>query len=180
MILTLTSFLNASSQQQEYDALRKERDELNAKITEIQVQTTQLKANISSITADIERLENAKNQAENSCVDLNKSIEGANNIIEELRLQQEKVAFSKEEQDEVNSLREEIDNIEVYKKERRAKLEENAQRKEYLTEELNVLSEKKHLEEINLTKIDSDLEHMGESIYENYQEDYNSAQKYPS
>ena len=57
-------------------------------------------------------------------------------------------------------------------------MEKNAERREYLTNELSILSEKRHAEEINLTKIDSDLEHMGESIYENYGEDYQSAQQY--
>ncbi len=169
---------SADKQQAEYDALRKERDELSVVLTETQVKITELKANITSLEGDNERLINVKAEAERTNVDLEKSIEGAEQIIEEIRLQQEKVAFSKEEQEEVNKLREEIDNIEIYKKERREKLEKNAERREYLTEELSVLSEKRHQEEINLTKIDSDLEHMGESIHENYGEDYDSAQKY--
>lgn len=169
---------SADKQQAEYEALRKERDSLNETITEIQVEITEVKAKLSALNANNESLTNAKLNAEKSNEELKKSIEGAEQIIEELKLQQEKVAFSKEEQEEVNKLREEIDNIEVYKKERREKLEKNAQTKQYLTEELSVLSEKRHGEEINLTKIDSDLEHMGESIYENYQEDYDSAQKY--
>ncbi len=169
---------SADKQQAEYEALRKERDSLNESITEIQVEITEVKAKLGALNANTESLTNAKLNAEKSNEELKKSIEGAEQIIEELKLQQEKVAFSKEEQEEVNKLREEIDNIEVYKKERREKLEKNAQTTQYLTEELSILSEKRHGEEINLTKIDSDLEHMGESIYENYQEDYDSAQKY--
>jgi chromosome segregation protein len=126
---------SADKQQQEYDLLRKERDKLNAEITEIQVKITEVKANISGIEGDIERLEKAKENAIKSNEELNKSIDGANEIIEELRKQQEKVAFSKEEQDQVNAIREDIDNIEVYKKERREKLEENANKKQYLTDE---------------------------------------------
>ncbi|MBQ7340300.1 MAG: chromosome segregation protein SMC [Clostridia bacterium] len=170
--------ISADKQQQEYDALRKERDSLSEKITEIQVEITEIKASVSAIQSDIERLKETKESAQNSIRDLKKSIEGAEGIIEDLRLQQEKVSFSKEEQDQVNALRDEIDGIEVYKKERRERLEKNSQKKEQLNEEIVNLSEKRHAEEINLTKIDSDLEHMGESIFENYQEDYESAQKY--
>ena len=169
---------SADKQQAEYDALRKERDDLSSELTSTQVKITELKASISALESDNERLFSVKSEAEKTNKDLENSIKGAEQIIEELRLQQEKVAFSKQEQDEVNKLREDIDNIEVYKKERREQLEKNAERREYLSEELITLSEKRHIEEINLTKIDSDLEHMGESIYENYGEDYDSAQKY--
>ncbi len=169
---------SADKQQAEYDALRKERDELSVELTDVQVKITEIKGGITSLEGESERLKNISLEAKKSNEELKKSIDGATQIIEELKLQQEKVAFSKEEQEEVNSIRAEIDNIEVYKKERRDLLEKNAQNREFLAEELSNLSEKRHMEEINLTKIDSDLEHMGESIYENYQEDYESAQKY--
>jgi chromosome segregation protein len=98
-------------------------------------------------------------------------------IIEELRRDQEKVALSKEEQDYINSIRDKIESIETYKTDLRDRLNKNDEKKQYLTNALNELSEKKHAEEIALAKIDSDLEYLQQSIWEDYQETYETAVK---
>lgn len=170
------SSLNATHQA-EYDSLKKERETLSAQSTEAQVKITELKANISALSSDTERLINAVKETENSNTSLKKSNEGALNIIEELRLEQEKVALTKEEQETVNKIRSEIDNIENYKITLRENLNKNTAERDRLQEELTALSEKKHAQEIALAKIDSDLEYMGQSIWEDYQETYATAVK---
>lgn len=169
---------SADKQQAEYDAMRVEREKLSEENTEIQVQITSIKGEIASLDSDKERLELAVKEAKESNKSLEKSNDGAYQIIEEVRLEQEKVALSKEEQEHINTIREKIDNIEVEKSKLREKLNKNDELKQQLNEQLNDLSEKKHIEELALTKIDSDLEHMGQSIFEDYQETYESALKY--
>ena len=96
-------------------------------------------------------------------------------MIEELRLEQEKVALTKEEKAVVDKLRADIENIENYKVDLREKLVKLQNEKEVVIERINVLTESKHAEEIALTKIDSDLEYFGQTILENYQETYETA-----
>lgn len=167
----------ADKQQAEYDALRKEREEVSAEVTEIQVRITELKNNVSNYANENERLKKAITDAENSNVKLENSNVNTEGIIEQLRRDQEKVALTKEEQDYINGVRAQIENIEEYKAELRERLNKNDEKKNYLTGALNELSEKKHAEELALTKIDSDLEYLQQSIWEDYQETYETAQK---
>ena len=167
----------ADQQQAEYDALRKERDDLSAKSVDLQVKITELKAKIVATESENERLEKIKRESSETNKNLAKSNEGAEGIIEELRRDQEKVALTKAEQDYINGIREKIENIESYKAELRDKLNKNDEKKNRLTAELNDLSEKKHAEEIALAKIDSDLEYLQQSIWEDYQETYETAVK---
>ncbi len=169
--------LNADKQQAEYDALKKERDSLAEEGTAMQVNITELKAKISSLTAENQRLSKVITETKDANSGLVKSNKGAEQIIEELRLDQEKVALTKEEQDYINGIRAKIDGIESDKSALREKLNKNDDKKKSLTEALNNLSEKKHLEEIALAKIDSDLEYLQQSIWEDYQETYETASK---
>lgn len=168
----------ADKQEAEFDALKRERDAASAENTQLQIRITQLRAGIESISADIVRYENTVKESQESILRLQKSNENSEQIIEELRREQEKVALTKEEQDAIKSIRENIDKIESLKGALREKLERNADERDRLNEAVAQLSEKKHSEEIALAKIDSDLEYMGQSILEDYQETYDSALKY--
>ena len=165
----------ADKQQAEFDNLRKERDSLSAESTALQVSVTELKAKIASLEGDNDRLASARLEAENTNKNLANSNDGARNIIEELRLEQEKVALTKEEQDYINSIRDKIDNVEQSKADLRDRLNANGEKREALNNAIIELSERKHAEEIALAKIDSDLEYMGQSIFEDYQETYETA-----
>ena len=161
----------------EYDALKKERDALSNENSNVQVRITELKGIIASASSDKDRLTAMVSDCKLAIKQLESSNVGAEEIIENLRLEQEKIALTKEEQDYINKIREDIENIERYKTELREKLNYNAQRKEVLGDEITALAEKRHTEEIALAKIDSDLEYMGQSIFEDYGETYDSAVK---
>ena len=168
----------ANKQEAEYDALKRERDELAKESTETQIKITEIRAEISALNADNARFAETVKESEESVAGLEKSNENARKIIEELKIEQEKVALTKEEQDSINRIRQSIENIEKLKGELREKLERNAEEKERLAQAVSELSERKHAEEIALAKIDSDLEYMGQSILEDYQETYDTALKY--
>ena len=99
-------------------------------------------------------------------------------MIEELRREQEKVSLSKEEQEYINSIREKIEGIESFKEQLKAKLGDNEDRKERLSQDITELSERKHGEEISLAKIDENLEHLKQTILEDYNETYETAVKF--
>ena len=169
--------ITADKHQAEYDALRKERDSISTESTELQVKITELKGVISSLNNENARLKNVITEAETTNENLSKSNVGAEGIIEELRREQEKVALTKAEQDYINGIRAKIEGIEQEKGALREKLNGNDEKKKQITEAINDLSEKKHLEEIALAKIDSDLEYLQQSIWEDYQETYETAVK---
>ncbi len=166
---------SANKQQAEYDALRKERDGVSMESTEIQVAITEKKGRLNTVSQEMERLKTMEKEARESIVSLTNNIENSKEIIEQLKLEEEKVALTKEEQEKVNALRADIENIEVYKGELRDKMNKNAEVRETLANVLTELSERKHAEEIALAKIDSDLEYMGQSIAEDYQLTYDTA-----
>ena len=172
-----TAKQSADKQQQEYDALKKERDALAFESTEVQVKITEIKGEIASLETENKRLGDLIVETEQTNEGLKKSNVGAGEIIEELRRDQEKVALTKAEQDYINSIRSKIENIESYKLELRERLNYNDEKKKTLTTTLSELAEKKHVEEIALAKIDSDLEYLGQSIWEDYQETYETAVK---
>lgn len=168
---------NADKHQQEFDALKKERESYAVESTSLQVRTTELKAKLSSLSEDNARLNNALSEAESGIERLKKSNEGAAGIIETLKREQEKVALTKEEQDHINGIREEIENIENYKLDLKDKLAKNDEKKQRATEERDLLLEKRKDQEVALAKIDSDLEYLQQSIWEDYQETYETAVK---
>ena len=168
---------SADKHQQEYDALKKQRDSLTEEGTAIQVQITEYNAKIANLNSENERLKEVIKESEKNNVELENSNQGAREIIERLRLDQEKVALTKEEQDYINGIRDKIENIENDKLNLREKLNKNDEQKQQLTNVITELSEKKHAEEIALAKIDSDLEYLQQSVWENYQETYETAVK---
>ncbi len=169
--------ITADKHQAEYDALRKEREQISTESTELQVKITEFKGIISSLNSENNRLKGVITEAENSNESLKKSNIGAEGIIEELRREQEKVALTKAEQDYINGIRAKIENIEREKGALREKLNANDEKKKQLADAITELSEKKHTEEIALAKIDSDLEYLQQSIWEDYQETYETAIK---
>lgn len=167
--------LDADKHQKEYDKMVKEREELSNKFSDLQIKITEIKGQISAMTEDNDRNNNALALKEKENAEIINSNENSKAIIEELKIEEEKVSLSKEEQDYINSIRLKIENIDAKKNTLRADLEKNEENKQKLTDELNELIEKKHNEELALTKIDSDLEYMGQSILEDYGETYESA-----
>ncbi len=167
----------ADKHQSEYDALRRERDALATESTELQVKSTEVKGRITTLNAENERLKRVITESEDNIQRLVKSNEGALGMIEEFKREQEKVVLSKAEQDQINAIREQIDNIESYKVDLKNRLTANEEKRQRVTGEIDELKEKKHAEEIALAKIDSDLEYLQQSIWEDYQETYETAQK---
>ena len=168
---------SADKHQQEYDLLKKQREELSEQGTAVQVQITQLTASLSALNNENDRLSNLISETEKANITLESSNANALEIIEELRRDQEKVALTKAEQDYINSIRDKIESIENDKSDLREKLNKNDEKKQFLLNEISVLSEKKHEQEMALAKIDSDLEYMQQSVWEDYQETYESAVK---
>lgn len=164
--------------QQEYETLKKQRDELTEIVTATRVEITKINATLDKIRDENDRLTQAIREADDNIARLKDSNENAAVVIEKLKRDEEKVTLSQEEQEEINKIRDQLDKVDEYKTRLREKLNANGEKRESLTEQINELTERKHQEDISLTKIDSDLENMGNNILEDYQETYETAKKY--
>lgn len=161
----------------EFEKLKKERDSLSEENTLLQIKITELKSKISTSESENARLSLAKSESEETIARLSKSNDGARDIIEELKREEEKIALTKEEQDYINGIREKIESIENGKTGLKDQLTKNDALRKELSAEISELTEKKHEEDIKLTKIDTDLEYLQQSIWEDYQETYETAVK---
>ncbi len=166
-----------SKHQTEYEALKKKRDELVTESTSLQLELSNVKNELSTLSSEIDRLNAEISVKEGEIANAIKSNESAEEIIETLKRDAEKVALSKEEQDKINALRENITGIEEEKATLREQLTKLDAEKQFLLAEINNLTDKLHAQEINLTKIDSDIEYAQQRIWEEYQETYETAQR---
>lgn len=169
---------DASKHQSEYDLLRKRQSELSGESTELQIKLTALNADIASLDADTEWMKSEIDRLTESAKEREANIANSEEIIGQLKRSAEKVALSKAEQDYVDGLRRDIANIENEKAALREELNRTDELRAQLSNRINELAEKKHAEEIALTKIDSDIEYMQQRIWEEYQESYETAVKW--
>ncbi len=173
----LSASKRADIQQAEYDALVKKQNELKEKISDLQVKITENKGKMDAVNLENERLNKLITESKTNIERLKESNLNAEKIIESLKRDEEKVALTKEEQDCINKIRKEIESIDSLKQQYKVNLDKNSLLKQSLTEELEELTEKKHANEISLSKIDSDLEYLEKSVWEEYQETYETAKK---
>lgn len=155
----------------EAENLRKQREQISANLTAVRVEIASTKANVSSVKAEILRLENeigAQNEnlhlISQHIQDNEAFIENAEQMIKqklqaapasEAKLQlQSLTQRQKQTEDEKTSLSVKIRNLDA--------------QKTTLMEQISAVNDKKFREEMNLSKVDTDIETMQERIYEEY------------
>ena len=161
----------------ETETLKKKKEELSARQTEIKITVNGLHSKIATLNADIENCNVEIIGAKKAVGEYEVSIEEKNAIISDLKTEQSMTAMTNEERLAIEKIKEEIESIEDRSDVLKKSLSDKGEKRQQLQEEITGLSEKKHLQEIALTKIDSDLEYMQQSVWEDYQETYESAQK---
>ena len=161
----------------ETETLKKKKEELSARQTEIKITVNGLYSKIATLNTDIENCNVEIIGAKKAIGEYEVSIEEKNAIIAELKTEQSMTAMTNEERQAIEKIKEEIESIEDRSDSLKKELSERSEKRQQLQEEITSLSDKKHLQEIALTKIDSDLEYMQQSVWEDYQETYESAKK---
>lgn len=167
--------VGADKQKAETEELAKERDRLTQENSELQVKLTETRSYINYLGEENGRLLASITTAENENKRLISSNANGEEIIANLEKSKEKTALSKEEQEYINGIRDKIANIEEDKKTLKDQLESSDALRQSTLEEITDLLKKRQVEEIALAKIDSDLEHMQQSILEDYNETYETA-----
>ena len=173
-----TASEEAEKRREEYERLRKEIDGMNERSTALQLALSDCRASVDKAEEDISRLTAEIAALKEDSEKDEKQIADKEAIIENLRLESEKVALSEEEQKYVQTLRGKIEFTEKSKETLREKQARADERKGQIAEELGVLADKRHAEDIALTKIDSDIEYYGQRISEEYGETYDTALRF--
>ena len=156
---------------EKFEQLRVKRDEINNNISTVKVEMAQIKTKIVSIQDDINRIENELGRQKNLIVGIESQIAENNKFIESCEsMIKQKLASAPSSAKKVE-LEENVQkrqNIEKEKFELQNKIKQLDVSKEALMNELSSLRDKKFREEMNLSKVDTELEQMQERIYEEY------------
>lgn len=158
------------------EKLRKEREDLSAKLTSVKVDIASVKTQIENLKAELIRLANEIGTQNENIRLLNAHIEDNLSFIESAEeLIKTRLASAPRSQ-----AKEELDNLtQKQKKTEEEKIQLSSlirsldTQKTGLMEELNRINDRKYREEMNLAKVDSDIEVMQERIYEEYSLAYN-------
>ena len=161
--------------------LKEKREKYNSEITAKRVSIASLEQELSSTSQEVERLERQHaelkydlelNRDEKDQID--KSIEEANELIA-IKLEEN---TSEESKQKLASYKEEQANLESNKQKLQQSLKELDEKRNFLIEETNKISERKLLEEMKVDKVDSDIDLMRERIKEEYELDYEECLNY--
>lgn len=167
--------------QEQFENLKRERDQYNNTILEVKVEIARLNSENTALVEDLTRLSNEKenvllqlDQISQDIASNQKTIKSAQDVIDAKMQDSVYVQISNKLEDVNNQLA----NLSEYKNNLQSELKVFEEDKLNLNNRLNKLVDKKHQEEFNLNKIDTDIEVMQERIWENYELTYSSALEY--
>lgn len=162
---------------EKFEKLRTERDKINNNILTVKVEIAETKTKINSVKTDIERLDNDLGRYNVNLVNideqLNKNIEFINSC-EEMIKQKLASAPSSAKKVELEEQIKKRASVEEDKAKLSDKIKELDNNKSALMDDLSNLRDKKFREEMNLSKVDTELEQMQERIYEEYSLSYST------
>lgn len=158
------------------EKLRKKREELSANLTTVKVEIASIKTQLENVKSESIRLANEIG-AQNENIRLLKAhiddnlsfIESAEDLIK-TRLASAPRSKAKEELDLLSQKQKQTEDEKIQLS---ALLRTLDTKKTGLMEELNRINDKKYREEMNLAKVDQDIEVMQERIFEEYSLSYN-------
>lgn len=162
----------------EYDKLKSELGERNLRLNVLHVYIAQYRAAAENERSNIARLLREKEELESKIEESEANIGNIAATITDLEDMAEKTALTPAQREELSSLRERKDRLLTDKERLNAKLEGVMSQSRAAQEKIDALSEQRHRQEIELTKIDSELENLQARIDEEYQETYESCLAY--
>ena len=172
---------STTARQEKFNKLRTERDELVEKITAIKVKIAETETNLQSLNSDIERLSFEAEEEQIVLEDLKRelirnqqTIDGANSIIQA----QIDAQTSKEDKEKLKSVREQLAGLDDRKIALQKAIKLLDEQKTVLLGQISVLTERRHDEEMQLAKVDTDIEAMQERIYDEYGLTYQTCQEF--
>lgn len=170
-----TASLDEEKHREVFDGYRKQREALLAENTEIRTRLSFIEAEIKAAEDAAENAVKEKAETEELIERDEESIETDGVVINQFIEQMEKVALTETQQEQLSALRNKRTSLENKKNELNEQVKQDNAQRDTLTAEINRLNGKRYGEENNLAKIDTELEFLGQRVWEEYQMDYNSA-----
>ena len=165
---------SGEEQRHQFDALRKQRNELHEMMTSARVRVSTPEAKYSAIDGEIARLKaNMESIAAKSQYET-KQIADNDVLIKELdaTITESMNTENSADSNRVKEVRYKLANLDEYKQELNESIAALDSKRMALVEELNKLHEKKSREEMQLAKVDTDIEIMQQKVKENYELEY--------
>ena len=164
--------------QQNFDNLKKERDEYNAKVLEIKVSIASLESENTSLLGDNERINQEIEQKNQKIEQINTEIVNNQEVIakaESIISATMKNADYVETESKLTEVKSKLDGLGTYKDGLQAELKQLDEERLSLTTKVNKLQDKLFQENVNLTKVDTDIENMQERVWTEYGLNYSAA-----
>ncbi len=167
---------SASKEQSEhremFQELRKQRDEILKENTEVQAKLSYLRAEISSAESEIERLTAEIKTIEESAQNNAQTTENNLKIIDGLIKKAEQVSLSAEDKKVLEDLRRQQAEFDKKKEKLNELIAQDNLKREVLQADIDKNTEKRANEEINFTKVDTELDFMSQNLFTEYQLTY--------
>lgn len=163
--------LLAKQKQERYNQIRKTRDEIVANMTTVKVDIASCDAKIKALEDELERLLIEKDRQTSNIETLKSHLEENEKFIEnaeEMIRQKIEKAGPSLAKDNLQKIRRERENLENSKVAISSNIKSLDDKKTVTMEEIARVNDKKYREEMNLSKVDTELEAMQERIYEEY------------
>ncbi len=167
-----------SVRREKFIKLRQTRDEILKENTEVQAKLSYLRAEISASESDIERINGEIKGINENAVKGEQTIESDLKIINELKLQAEKVALTEDEQLKLKALRSKLQEFDEKKMKLNEMVVQDNLKRDVLQADINKSSQKREQEEVNFAKVDTELSFMSENIFNEYQLTYETCEEY--
>jgi len=167
--------------QQQFSNLKLERDNYNEKITQIKVEIASINSENLALSEEEIRLNGEIEDKNTNLTEINENLVKLLNQKHNLELKLEAVKQNENYKQcikEIDEVKTKLDSLDEYKKSLQANLKELEEDRINFTNQINKLQNKRNNEELNLTKIDTELENMQERIWEEYELTYASSLEY--
>lgn len=165
-------------QRSESDALKAERESKNSRHHELQLSIAAENTVVESEKANSARLDGEKRALSEKIKATRDNISNIQLTIEDLDREAEKKAFTKEEQEAVDELRAEIGRVSKEKTSLNAEQISLDVHKNGLIKKLSVCQDKKTRCEVEISKIETNIENLRQRIYDEYHFTYEDCLEY--
>lgn len=171
----------AEKRNERFVELKEKREKYNSEVTAKRVEIASLEKEVLASEQEVERLEKQQGElkynlelARDERANNEKNINDANQLIAEMLEENTSV----ESKNKLAAFKEEQAKLESNKQKLQQSLKELDEKRTFLIEETNRISEKKVMEEMKVSKVDSDIDQMRERIAEEYELTYETCQNY--
>ncbi len=171
----------AEKRNERFAELKEKREKYNSEVTAKRVEIASLEKEVLASEQEVDRLEKQQGElkynlelARDERANNEKNINDANQLIAEMLEENTSV----ESKNKLAAFKEEQANLESNKQKLQQSLKELDEKRTFLIEETNRISEKKVMEEMKVSKVDSDIDQMRERIAEEYELTYETCQNY--